>query len=97
MLEYADNETEDVLEYIQRADGPRNFHTVAAYTSHAEPLKRVHGREVTGYTGVDRDGQIHGGEGDQGGGNHPQERNVGIELVRRPHVYVHHTLREVLA
>ena len=51
MLEYADDEIEDVLEYVQRADGPRNIHTVAAYTSYAELLKCVHSTEVAGYLG----------------------------------------------
>ena len=51
MLEYADDETEDVLEYVQRADGPRNFHTVAAYTSHAEPPTSAHSTEDAGYLG----------------------------------------------
>ena len=34
MHEYADGETEDVIEYVQRADGPWNIHTVVTYTLH---------------------------------------------------------------
>ena len=53
MHDFADDETEDVIEYVQRADGPRNIHTVATYSLHAEYLRHVHCKEVTGKTGVD--------------------------------------------
>ena len=39
MHEYAVGETEDVIEYVQRADGPKNIHTVVAFNLHAEPLE----------------------------------------------------------
>ena len=46
MHEYADGGTEDVIEYVQRADGPKNIHTVVAYTPPAEPLISAHSKEA---------------------------------------------------
>ena len=65
--------------------------TIAIPTQDAEPWKDYRSKEVAGYSGYDEiyhsmhggDEQVDQREGDQErtGGDHPQERTVGLELV----------------